>query len=53
MTDKVLEVAETDSMVWVHDYPLLLLPSFLLRKLPGEPQTQPAPHLRRPRPPRF
>mmetsp|Transcript_8817 Transcript_8817/g.20589 ORF Transcript_8817/g.20589 Transcript_8817/m.20589 type:complete len:1206 (+) Transcript_8817:157-3774(+) len=34
MTDKVLEIAEPDSMVWVHDYHLLLLPSFLIRKLP-------------------
>jgi len=34
MTDKVLEVAEPDSLIWVHDYHLLLLPSYLIRRLP-------------------
>ena len=31
--DKVIEVFESGDLVWVHDYHLLLLPSYILRKL--------------------
>lgn len=31
--DKVIEIYNTGDVVWVHDYHLLLLPSYILRKL--------------------
>lgn len=31
--DKVIEVYDSGDLVWVHDYHLLLLPSYILRKL--------------------
>ena len=33
--DKVLEVAEEDDFIWVHDYQLMLLPQMLKRALPA------------------
>ncbi len=33
--DAVLEVADPDSVIWVHDYQLLLLPGLLREKLPN------------------
>ncbi len=33
--DAVLEVAEPDSIIWVHDYQLLLLPGMLRERLPN------------------
>ena len=31
--DKVLEVYDGSDLVWAHDYHLLLLPSYLMRKV--------------------
>ena len=31
--DKVIEVYDSGDVIWVHDYHLLLLPSYILRKL--------------------
>ncbi len=32
--DKVLEIFQNDSLVWIHGFHLMLLPSFLRRRLP-------------------